>query len=245
MLHRPLYEAEGASAYFKARAGFSGDREATVREMYGTFVKDITEGIGDTGVRAGVIKVGTSRNVIAPYEEMVLEAAAMAQKETGVPIITHTEGGTMAPEQAQFLISKGADPKRLMVGHICGNANLQYHLAVLEQGAFISFDRIGLDFIFPDKLRLATIIGLAGIGYTDQIMLSHDCIIRWLGRPFVLMKAAEPLVANWVMTHIFENILPALKKGGLTDQQITPSWWITPEGCLLKNNKNRPVSHLE
>jgi phosphotriesterase-related protein len=213
-------EAEGAAAYFKSRALYSGNPRSIINEIYETFMKDITQGIGDSGVKAGVIKVGTSKDVIAPYEEAIMEAAVMAQKDTGVPIITHTEAGTMAPQQADFLIGKGADVKKLMIGHMCGNANLQYHLEVLQKGPYICFDRFGLEVIFPDVLRTGTVIGLIGLGYEKQIMLSHDSIIKWLGREFPLPEPAIPLVANWNLTHIFKNIIPMLKKANITDDQI-------------------------
>ncbi|MFZ5632720.1 MAG: phosphotriesterase family protein [Bacillota bacterium] len=213
-------EAEGCPVYFKTRAAFSGNPGRVVNEMCESFVRDITRGIGDSGVKAGVIKVGTSRDAIPPYEEMVLEAAAMAQKETGVPIITHTEGGTMGPQQADFLIGKGADVKKLMIGHMCGNANIQYHEEVLKKGPYIAFDRFGLDIIFPDASRTETVIGLIKLGYEKKMMLSHDCVMNWLGREFLLPEPALPLVANWNLTHIFKNILPALKKAGVTDEQI-------------------------
>ena len=126
--------------------------------------------------------MGTGHGEISTHEEIVLKAAARAQKETGVPIITPTESGTMGPEQAALLISEGANPRRIMIGHIGGNANLQYHISVLEQGVYIAFDRLGIDFLFPDTLRKACIIGLLGIGYANRIMLSHDYAPYWLGR---------------------------------------------------------------
>ncbi len=103
-------------------------------EVCETYVKEITQGIGNTGVKAGVIKVATGHGKITSYEEKIIKAAARAQKETGVPIISYTEAGTMGPEQADLLISEGADPRRIAIGHMCGNANLQYHLSVLEKG---------------------------------------------------------------------------------------------------------------
>jgi len=78
-------EAMGKPAYLKFRSQLFD----TTTEIYETFMKEITQGIGDTGVKAGVIKVATGHGEISAYEEMVLKAAARAQKETGVPIITH------------------------------------------------------------------------------------------------------------------------------------------------------------
>ena len=213
-------EAMGKHSYLSFRSQF-GD---TTTEIYETFMKEITQGIGDTGIKAGVIKVATGQGEISAYEEIVLKAAARAQKETGIPIITHTESGTMGPEQAALLISEGAAPERIVIGHIGGNANLQYHTSVLEQGVYIAFDRLGLDFLFPDNLRKASIIGLVGIGYADRIMLSHDYCgdhsVCWLGRPVELPDFATPVIANWSYAHVFKNIIPALKEAGVSDDKI-------------------------
>lgn len=212
-------EYEGSPNYFRNRAWLTGNPRQVVSDMCESFVKDITIGIGDSGVKAGVLKVATSKNAITTYEEMVLEAAAMAQKETGVPIITHTEEGTMGPQQADFLISKGADPKRLMIGHMC-NDSMPYHLNVLKKEVYLGFDRLGLNFYFPDSKRIEMIISLIKSGYEQKILLSHDVVINWPGRKIVFPEAALPLVANWKLTHIFENIIPALKEADVADDQI-------------------------
>jgi len=83
-------------------------------------------------------------NCISTIEESVLRAAARAAKETGLPIITHTEGGTMGLEQGALLISEGVDPKRITIGHMCGNPSLHYPMSVLDQGVNIAFDRFGI-----------------------------------------------------------------------------------------------------
>ena len=207
-------EAEGASPYFRMRTQ-AGDATSEIAEM---FMKEITSGIGTTKVKAGVIKVATGHGQISSYEEMVLRAAARAQKETGVPIITHTEAGTMGPEQVDLLISEGVSPKRIMVGHMCGCADLKYHISVLEKGAYIAFDRIGLEVIHPDTIRKACIIGLISIGYADRIMLSHDSVLRMLGRSVEEVKSL--LLPNWVPTHIFKNIIPALRDSGVSAEKI-------------------------
>jgi len=209
-------EKFGKAGYFKFR---SMTYDIT-NEICETLVKEVTQGIGDTGVKAGVIKVATGHARISSYEEKVLKAAARVQKETGVPIITHTEAGTMGPEQADLLISEGADPKRVVIGHMCGNADLKYHLSVLEKGLYIAFDRLGIDILFPDKLRKACLIGLIGIGYADRILLSQDCWAYWLGRPYEFPDDVKPLLANWKYVHVFNNIIPALKEAGVSEDKI-------------------------
>jgi phosphotriesterase-related protein len=209
-------EKLGKAGYFKFRSMVYD----IVAELCEVMVKEITQGVGNTGVKAGVIKVGTGHARISSYEEKVLKAAARAQKETGVPIITHTEAGTMGSEQAELLISEGADPKRIVIGHMCGNSDLNYHISVLEKGVNIAFDRLGIDVLFPDKLRKACLIALIGIGYGDRIMLSQDCWAYRMGRPFEFAEATKPLLANWSYVHVFKNIIPALREAGVSEDKI-------------------------
>jgi phosphotriesterase-related protein len=213
-----INESMGAAGYLKHRSRMMFD---ATTELYETFVKEITEGIGDTGVKAGVIKVATGHGSISEYEEMTLKAAARAQKETGVPIISHTEEGTMGPEQADLLIAEGVDPKRIMIGHICGNTDMMYHTSILEKGAYISFDRLGINSEVTDTLRKACIIGLIGIGHANRIMLSHDYVQHWLGREPAMPDFLPTILPDWSYTHVFTNIIPALKEAGVSDDKIT------------------------
>ena len=127
-----LYKEEtGAPAYFKFRQQF-GD---AVEEMTELFVRELTVGIGSTGIRAGVIKVATGPNQVTAYEELVLRAAARAHLATGAPITTHTDDGTMGPEQLAILTAEGVAPAAVVIGHSCGSSNLDYHLSMLDRGA--------------------------------------------------------------------------------------------------------------
>src|SRR5207244_7508798 len=74
-------EDQGGNAYFRFRVQF-GD---ALGEMTETFERELTDGIGDTGIKAGIIKVATGEGKITPYEELVLRAAAVAHKATGAP----------------------------------------------------------------------------------------------------------------------------------------------------------------
>ncbi len=206
-------EDQGAAPYFKFRAQFS---DAT-SEMAESFIKELTEGIGSTGIKAGILKVATQAHKISPYETMVLRAAARASKAAGTPITTHTEEGTMGREQLDIFASEGVDLKRVVIGHSCGSADLRYHVDMLDRGCTLGFDRFGLDILQPDRLRKAALIGLLGIGFHKQIVLSHDSVWCWRGRPMAL--PAE-IVPNWNPTHVFKNIVPALREAGVAKEKI-------------------------
>ncbi|WP_062204466.1 phosphotriesterase family protein [Demequina salsinemoris] len=212
-------EHHGGSAYFDMRRIFTD----TVAEMADLFIKELTEGIRDTGVKAGVMKVATGHSGITDYEHAVISAAARAQQATGAPIITHTEDGTAAPEQARALIDAGADPSKVVVGHMCGNAkNLDYQLAVLETGVGIGFDRTGGNRLFNDITdddRIDMAVTLAERGYLNRIFWSQDSIANWLGRSWDGFYAL-PGAKDWKITRIGDYIVPGLLGRGLTEADI-------------------------
>jgi len=210
-------EKDGAAQYFKFRKNYF-DAETEIADLFTT---EIVEGIQGTGIKAGVIKVGSSQGVITDYEQMVFRAAVRAHKETGVPIITHTESGTMGPEQCELLLSEGADPARVMIGHMSDNLDIRYHLETLKHGVSLGFDRMGAQGLLGlphDNERVPVILGLVGTGYADKIMLAHDSEAYWLGRPLNLWELIPGF--DGYPTHVFKNIVPRLKNGGVTDEQI-------------------------
>ena len=126
----------------------------------------------------------------------------------------------LGPQQLEIFTSEGVDPRRVIIGHSGDTANLQYHVSIMDQGAYLGCDRFGLDFILPDKLRLATVIGLCGVGYANQIVLSHDSVACWKGRAMTLPPEQQHLIANWQPTHLLKNLLPKMREAGLSEDKI-------------------------
>ncbi len=195
-----------------------------IAELY---VREITEGMGNTGIKAGLIKTANSgvaghpgeKNLTA-IEEKVFRAAGRAQKATGVPILVHnSESSPLGRQVLDILGSEGVEPKRVMIGHSCGVGDMRYYFDILERGAWLGFDRFGLEMVAPDRMRLASLIGLLGVGY-DRIMLAHDTVACWVGRKNKGMRKMFENPGNWKLTHVSENILPALRKAGVTEDSI-------------------------
>ena len=224
-------EEEGSPAYWKTRVSFGADISKMISDM---MVKEITEGIGTTGVKAGAIKVGTSPEM-TDYEKAVHKAAVIAQKATGVPIITHTEGPTGGVEQAEFLISQGADPKKVIIGHVTNSKEIDYHRAILEKGVSIGFDRLGLAPLYgvADSVSVENIAALCKEGYANKIMLSHDTVNYWVGRPIEVPDAIMKMLADWRVDHVSKDLIPALKAQGVTDDQIETMMVENPKGLFL------------
>ncbi|MFL5625017.1 MAG: phosphotriesterase [Ktedonobacteraceae bacterium] len=148
--------------------------KATIDELASTFTRDVLNGVGETGVRAGVVKAATSLNTITPGEEKVLRAAALTHLTTRVPISTHTQNGTMGLEQLAILKSQGVNLSKVAIGHVDRKLEYDYHKAMLDTGAYLIYDQISKEKYVPDRDRVAQLIRLAAEGYGDQIMLAGD-----------------------------------------------------------------------
>jgi len=219
------YEGEGAPPYFKFRQ-MLGTAEKDIYEM---FITEVNNGIAQTGIRPGIIKLASSKDKITPYEYMFFEAAARVHRETGILLVTHTQEGTMGPEQAKLLIDLGVNPSKIIIGHMCGNTDPAYHKRTLQTGVKIGFDRFGIQQLVGapmDEERVNTLIELIEQGYERQIMLSHDSINHWLGKPPEMNEEISLMVKNWHPTHLFENIIPELKTRGIEDNKIETMFYL-------------------
>ena len=187
--------------------------------MVEMFVREIREGIADTGVRAGILKCASDRPGITPGVERVLRAVAQAHRATGVPITTHTP---TPPEpwglqQQRIFKEEGVDLSRVVIGHSGGTLNTDYHLALIENGSYLGFDHFGLSG-FTLEERVDAVVRLCDRGYADRIVLSHDamCFVDWFPRS--MMDASAGLA--W--THIPDDVLPAMRARGISDADIRP-----------------------
>jgi len=191
------------------------------------YVSELTEGIGSTGIKAGIIKTATggvpgwtNDTEITKLEKKALAAAARAHKATGAPILCHNnELAPFGRETLDIFEEEGVDFNRVLIGHACGVGNMRYYFDILERGAWLGFDRFGIEPIASDKMRLASLFGLLAVGY-NRIMLSHDAVACWLGRETEAARKMIKASPNWNYSHICKNIIPALRKGGVSDQTI-------------------------
>ena len=207
--------ATGVYTYNELPQYFRNRDEDAMAEL---FVRDITEGIQGTEVKAAILKCATDEPGLTPDVEKVLRAVARAHRHTGAPISTHTHPGTKRGlEQQRVFKEEGVDLGRVVIGHSGDSEDLDYLQALIEAGSYIGMDRFGLDHLLPTDKRVAIIAKLCELGHADRMVLSHDanCYIDWF--PMELIRNAMP---NWHFRHISEDVLPALREAGVSDEQI-------------------------
>ena len=201
---------------FQFQTGLIFDTPEPLVEL---FVKDIHEGIADTGVKAAFLKCAIEKQGLTPGVERVMRAVAQAQVETGVPITVHTNPHTQSGLVAQqVLAEEGADLTKVVIGHSGDSTDLDYLCKVAEAGSYLGMDRFGLDVLCPFEDRINTVAELARRGYAEKMVLAHDaaCFIDWFSE-----EAKAATAPNWNFTHISDDVLPALRERGVTDDQIT------------------------
>jgi phosphotriesterase-related protein len=146
----------------------------TVASLTSRFIAEVSEGIDGTDVRAGVIKAASSLNTISDNERKVFEAVALAHQETGAPVTTHTEAGTMGMKQIELLVSRGVDPAHIIIGHVDRKLEWEYHLDMAQAGVFLCYDQLSKEKYYPDARRVEFILRLVEAGYGGQIVLAGD-----------------------------------------------------------------------
>lgn len=187
------------------------------QELADEIIADIESGMNGTSIRAGVIKAGSSKNTITAEEEKVFRAAAIAYRETGALVSTHTEAGTIGLEQGNLLISCGVPAERILIGHCDRNLDWDYHLALAKLGVTLGYDQIGKEKYYPDSERVAFIKRLVEHGFGGQIALSGDLARQsyfpgyggWKGPGFtyILWRFAPWLHEEGVDTAVIDHML--------------------------------------
>ncbi len=222
--------------YFEAEGNTYTFRHLPLEEITAIYVQELEDGIGDTGIKAGAIKMATGANTVSAYERKMVTAAARAAKITGAPLISHTQNATCGHDQIDLVTGEGVPAGQLLVGHSDGTADFEYQKSLAERGAYVGFDRFGISMFQPDEVRIDNLMKLRDAGHLERILISHDSIVCWKGRPVPYANHFDDLLAmlpDWRSTHIFKKILPQLRDRGLTEPEIetllvdNPRRWLT------------------
>jgi phosphotriesterase-related protein len=195
----------------------------TEEELADEMVGDILSGVGDTGVRAGIIgEIGCSYPCTS-NEKKVLRACALAQQRTGVPINIHpslTEDGLL--DNINVLKKAGADLTHVAISHVDGyDYTLDTQRKVLEAGCYIVYDGCGnvvYPFSYMDQMinvdsdyhRINKIRQLIEYGFIHQILLGGD----------ICFKCLLTAYGGFGYAHIINNLMPLMRVKGMTEEQI-------------------------
>ncbi|KJY55608.1 phosphotriesterase family protein [Lactobacillus melliventris] len=182
--------------------------QLSVTQLAEMMIKDITIGIKNTDIKAGVIgEIATTKNRWTEQEEKVYNAAVIASKETHTPIMTHTSKGTLGHEQVEFFQKKHANLSKIIIGHVDLTGNPNYVLEMLKTGINVEIDTIGKNNYMSDAKRVDIIKAAQDAGFTDQIVMSMD----------ITRKSHLKANGGIGYAYLLDSFIPELKAGGVTE----------------------------
>jgi len=178
-------------------------------------VRELTEGIEGTDVRAGFIKLALSEGGPTDVEVRNLRAAASASQQTGAAVASHTVGGELARREMDLLEAAGLDLRRFVWVHANLEPDPAFHLQAARRGAYIELDAVGAAWQSQRALVEQTRALLAA-GYAEQVLLSHDA--GWYDPSQADGRPADGGIRGY--TALVETFIPALRGSGVTDDLI-------------------------
>ena len=181
-------------------------------------MRELREGIDDTGVRAAFIKCTVEQHGVVADVPKILAAVAAAATETGAPVMVHTNASARTGLLAlDALTGHGVDPTRIVIAHVGDSNDLDYIRAIASSGAWLGLDRWGIEHFNPMRNRMETLFALLEEGYADRIHLSHD------GASFYDFMTGDPFFAGETSDYllVWNAVLPALREAGIAEDEIT------------------------
>lgn len=178
-------------------------------------VAEILGGVGDTGIRPGIIgEIGTDKPWVTPAEERIHRAVARASRRTGLAITTHAVMSDVGAAQLRIFEEEGVDPGRVVIGHADSYPHLEHYLSLIARGASIEFDFLGMSFTPQEKHGEGRVVDLLlellARGHGDRVLLSQDVchnsqLRHYEGNGYTYLQTA---------------FLPRLRERGVSEAEI-------------------------
>jgi phosphotriesterase-related protein len=187
----------------------------SVDSLADELVREATEGVGDTGIRTGILgEIGTDKPWVTPAEERVFRAVARASRRTGLAISTHAVLSDVGAAQLTILEEEGADPGRVVIGHADSYPQLDHYLSLIARGASVEFDFLGMSFTPMEKYgegrTVELLLELLHRGHVDRVLLSQD----------VCHNSQLRHYEGNGYTYLQTTFLPRLREAGVSDTEI-------------------------
>lgn len=196
----------------------------SVEELTDFFVLEHGRGLDGTGIKPGVIKIASDREV-TPFLDKALRAAARAGKQTGLPVTTHSHAASRGGErQAELFESEGLDPEQVCIGHSDESNDLGYLTGLARRGYMIGMDHFPVGArsaagLLSWQTRADTVARLLEAGHVDRLLLSNDWFFELSIAPTGSLEALERTNPEG-MLFLMRTVLPYLAERGVTPAQI-------------------------
>ncbi|WP_373492876.1 phosphotriesterase [Aquiflexum sp.] len=181
----------------------------SAEELAERWIREYEEGIEDTGVVPGFIKISVNEgDQLSPIDKKLVHAAAITHLETGLLIVSHTGPWNTAKAEIDVLKESGIDISNFVWVHAQAEKDFENYLKAAEHGVWISLDGIAWD--VPGHLE--RIVYCKENRILDRVLLSHDA--GWY-------SPGEPNGGDFIgFTALFDKLIPLLKDKGFTQKEL-------------------------
>jgi phosphotriesterase-related protein len=195
------------------------------------FVRELTEGVADTGIRPAVVKLVIDDAPANDAVRYIARQVALAHLRTGAPIITHSHAPTRSGlEQQRLLAENGVDLAEVVIGHAGDSADFDYLQRMLDAGSRLGMDRFGHRPSASLEQRVDTVVALVERGYASRLVLSHDTNVHSDSVPAAVRH--EPPFEEWNFRTISDRVIPMLRERGVTEDDIRTMMVDNPRAIL-------------
>lgn len=196
----------------------------SIKELTNWMLNEIKDGVGESGIKPGVIgEIGLS-DTIYPVEKRALTAAYETSLLTNLPVYIHTyPWSRVGLDALDLALAHGLEPNMICLCHLDVSFDYDYIFRVLEKGVYVEFDNLGKEFFFEpqkgsfaggpfetDSARAIMLKQLVDKGYEKQLLVAND----------VCLKTSLHAYGGWGYDHLFSNFIPMMKYYGLSDEKI-------------------------
>lgn len=176
-----------ATGFYTADAHPERVATMTIEELADEMIRELTIGIGETDIKAGIIgEIGTSME-ISDDEIKVLKASALAHIKTGAPVMVHLCPWVKNGMRVIDILEKnGVRPAHICVCHTDVLLDVEDMKNILNRGVYLEFDNFGKEFTqgsaygrFPsDEERMEVFYKLVDAGFLNQILVACDVCLK-------------------------------------------------------------------
>jgi phosphotriesterase-related protein len=193
----------------------------TADALAARWVREFKNGIEDTGIKPGFMKIGVDAGPLSEIGRKLITAAARCHLQTGLTIHVHTGNGAAAMEIIDTLKREKVSPNAYVWVHAQNEKDRDLHRKAAEVGAWVEFDGVSERSL---DAHVDAVLDLIGRGHLDQLLVSQDA--GWY-------HVGEPGGGNYRgYTFLFDNFLPALRKKGVSESQIKTLMVLNPARAL-------------
>src|SRR3954454_17715981 len=158
-------------------------RVRSAQEIAEFYLHEINNGIGETGIKPGCIKIA-SGDPPGEHDRKVIAAAGIAAAESGLTVISHCENSVGGDVQQEILGEHGADLSRALIGHQGQSTDMDYIRGIAERGSFVGYYRCGYELVAPDDQRADQVMALVEAAHEEKVGPNPD-LMRCLDAPKV------------------------------------------------------------